>query len=203
MQRLDAKIFLRMRKWRGTEKEDVEEKDINKQIANASRLQSPLFPKTLPCSPSPKSNSLWHKKGEFVLMFVENWENKLDRDLANQNSLQKLSDPAGSRALDKQDWLFQKHAYITPIWVGAITHRQLGKNKPDSDHKCLAGKPGEISRFSMKWEIFLINAQAKLHEKHSQLIYVNICWHKGVYQTKKKKKIFSVRNDCYQITQKL
>lgn len=147
-----------MRKWRGTEKGGEEERDINKQIADASCLQNPPFPKPLPRSPSPKSNSLWHKKGEFVLMFAENWENKLDGDLANQNSLQKLSDPGGWRALDKQDWLFQKHAYITPIWVGAITHRQLGEKKPDSDHICLAGKHSkEISRFSLlKWDIFLI-----------------------------------------------
>lgn len=43
------------------------------------------------------------KRGECVLMFLQNGGNKLDRDLANQNSLQKLSDPGGSRALDKQD----------------------------------------------------------------------------------------------------
>lgn len=63
------------------------------------------------CSPHP--NSWWHKKPEFVLMFVQSGGNLLDRDLANLNSLQKLSDPGGSRALDKQDWLFQRHAYIS------------------------------------------------------------------------------------------
>lgn len=118
-------------------------------------------------------------------MFAENWENKLDGDLANQNSLQKLSDPGGSRALDKQDWLFQKHAYITPIWVGAITHRQLGENKPDSYHKCLAGKHGEISRFSLlKWEIFLIKCSSGAAQ---QTFTVESCKHMFIRETKKKK----------------
>lgn len=101
---------------------------INK-FANPPRLYHPTLSLLLS---SPKSNSWWHKKGEFVLMFVQSWGNLLDRDLANQNSLQKLSDPGGSRALDKQDWLFQRHAYITPIWAQAISHRQPWQYKPDS-----------------------------------------------------------------------
>lgn len=104
-------------------------------------------------------------------MFVQNWGNKLDRDLANQNSLQKLSDPGGSRALDKQDWLFQRHAYITPIWARAITHRQLRENKPDSYRNCFADKHGKISGlFFDKWRgikrHLLQNAQALLCDKH-------------------------------------
>lgn len=159
----------------------------------------PPFLKPLPCSPSPKSNSLWHKKGEFVLMFAENWENKLDGDLANQNSLQKLSDPGGSRALDKQDWLFQKHAYITPIWAGAITHRQLGKKKPNSDHICLVGKHSEISRLSMlKWEIFLIKCSGNTAW---QTFTVEPCKRMCIRDTKRKQKkllhFLNVRNDCY------
>lgn len=155
MWRLDVEIFLGMRKWRGGEgRKGLRRKET---LTNKSRMLGACTLQPLPCSLSPKSNSLWHKKGAFVLMFAENWGNKLDRDLANQNSLQKLSDPGGSRALDKQDWLFQKHAYITPVWFRAITHRQLGENKPDCDHNCLAGKHGKISRFSLlKWETFLI-----------------------------------------------
>lgn len=145
-------------------------------LTNKSRMLHACTLQPLPPSPSPKSNSLWHKKGEFVLMFVENWGNKLDRDLANQNSLQKLSDPGGSRALDKQDWLFQKHAYITPIWVGAITRRQLGENKPDSDHNCLAGKQGEISRFSLlKWETFLIKCSGSAAWQTFTVSWVKVC----------------------------
>lgn len=156
----------------------------------------PPFPKPLPCSPSPKSNSLWHKKGEFVLMFAENWENKLDGDLANQNSLQKLSDPGGSRALDKQDWLFQKHAYITPIWAGAITHRQLGKKKANSDHICLVGKHGEIRRLSMlKWEIFLIKCSGSAAW---ETFTVEPCKHMCIRDTKRQQK-----NCCISLTSEM
>lgn len=65
-------------------------------------------------------------------MFVQRRSNLLDWDLANQNSLLKLSDPGGSRALDKQDWLFQRLAYITSIWASAIANRQLGEFKLDT-----------------------------------------------------------------------
>lgn len=132
------------------------------------------------CFFSPKSNSWWHKKRkEFVLMFVQSWGNKLDRDLANQNSLQKLSDPGGSRALDKQDWLFQRHAYITPIWARAITHRQLREYKPDSYWKCstedkknknMARLDQWISVYKWRtvhWATFLPkNARALIRDRH-------------------------------------
>lgn len=92
------------------------------------------------------------KRGESVLMFVlfcsglfwvflgRNWGNKLDRDFANQNSLQKLSDPGGSRALDKQGWLFQRHAYITYIWAWDVTCRRQRQTKPGSHPKCFVRK---------------------------------------------------------------
>lgn len=122
---------------------------------------------------SSKSNSWWHKKGrEFVLMFVQSWGNKLDRDLANQNSLQKLSDPGGSRALDKQDWLFRRHAYITPIWAWAITCRQLRECKAESYWSYFIEKHGWISWFLYTSEAgnerhFLQNARALIHDRHN------------------------------------
>lgn len=54
------------------EKGGEEERDINKQMLLRACKPPLSFPKPLPRSLSPKSNSLWHKKGEFVLMFVEN-----------------------------------------------------------------------------------------------------------------------------------
>lgn len=99
-------------------------------------------------------------------MFLQNGGNKLDRDLANQNSLQKLSDPGGSRALDKQDWLFRRHAYITYIWARDITRRQLRRAKPHLHRKCFVRKHGQINGFfyfifsffrwlKLRWEAFL------------------------------------------------
>lgn len=48
-----------------------------------------------------KSDSWCHEKEESCCLGVCRGS-KLDRDLANQNSLQKLCDPGGLRALDKQ-----------------------------------------------------------------------------------------------------
>lgn len=95
-------------------------------------------------------------------MFVQSWGNLLDRDLANQNSLQKLSDPGGSRALDKQDWLFQRHAYITPIWAQAISHRQLREYKPDSYRRILQENMARSVDFFMQGKQALWDISYKL-----------------------------------------
>lgn len=128
-------------------------------------LSSSAYHPTLSfCSSRPNLTAAGTKKRrEFVLMFVQSGGNKLGRDLANQNSLHKLSDPGGSRALDKQDWLFQRHAYITPIWAWAITHRQQREYKPASYRRDSAEKHGEISGFSLckwgrEWEILLLKS---------------------------------------------
>lgn len=150
--------------WKGEMKERQTwgEKDRNvnkKKIVNPPCLHHPTLSFLLS---SPKSNSWWHKKEEFVLMFVQSWGNLLDRDLANQNSLQKLSDPGGSRALDKQDWLFRRHAYITPIWAQAISHRQLWEYKPDSYRRILQENMARSVDFFMQGKQALGDISYKL-----------------------------------------
>lgn len=48
-------------------------------------------------------------------------ENKLDGDLANQKSLQKLSDPGGSRTLHKTDCFKSMHILLLFEWELLLT----------------------------------------------------------------------------------
>ena len=159
--------FPRQRKSRGGRQTQGEKKEplINKLwILSVSIIQAFLF-----CYSSPKSNSWWHKKGEFVLMFVQRRGNLLNWDLENQNSLPKLSDPGCSRALDKQDWLFQRHAYITPIWVSAITLRQHREFNPDILKrfwwKNIARSVDFFIQTTQKLR-YIENTRAFVHDKH-------------------------------------
>lgn len=154
LQRTSKELFRKKgkRRW-GGQKWGETQRDINKQIAHPSCLSSSSA--CLSLLLSPKWNSWWLGKGDsqfwclfcsgVFCFFWRNWGNKLDRDLSNQNSLQKLSDPGGSRALDKQGWLFQRHAYTTYIWARDVTRRRLRQTKPGSHPKCFVRKCAQIN----------------------------------------------------------